>query len=195
MSNLIKTDDTIKYDLEEIFDTFYENSFPIARRYLQKKMRKEHQVFLDDFVQDAYCKVYRYLKGDKYALKQCYAYLYRTLNSIYIDFLRKKSTHNNFDVVVMGFVDKDEYMDYTHIELKDPIFSNQTEHLATNIVMKETLKELLSHLAADEQYILIRRAEGYKYDEICEALKIQLHTAKTKHHRAITKLRKLAEVD
>lgn len=126
-----------------------------------------------DFVQDAFLKVYRQL--DKYKETGSFSsWLYRVAINHCMDEFRKKRYQST--QVEIG---EEQVIDSNHPEV---VFLKKERH--------RQLERLLATLPEDERLILLLRyANELSYDEISELTDVPLSTVRNKLHRAKKKMR------
>ncbi|MEK4023186.1 sigma-70 family RNA polymerase sigma factor [Mammaliicoccus sciuri] len=126
-----------------------------------------------DFVQDAFLKVYHQL-GKYKETGSFSSWLYRVAINHCMDEFRKKRYHST--QVELG---EEQVIDSNHPEV---VFLKKEKH--------RQLERLLATLPEDERLImLLRYANELSYDEISELTDVPLSTVRNKLHRAKKKMR------
>ena len=134
-----------------------------------------------EIAQEAFLSAWRGLKffrGDS----SFSTWLYRLASNAAIDFLRRKKRQSGTDTVSL---DDEE----TYIEPPDPRPSPQQR--AERAELRRLLAAGLETLTPEHrQVLLLRELQGLSYEEIAEALELDLGTVKSRIARAREKLRK-----
>jgi len=134
-----------------------------------------------DISQDAFFKAYQQLskfRGDsKFSV-----WLYRLTYNLCIDFLRKKP---NSQVISLNY--EDDSGEITPLEIPD--MRDLPEDSAIRSEMRQTIKDGIDELAPQQREVLVmRELTGMSYDEMAEALSVNVGTVKSRLARARLKL-------
>ncbi|MBI4122072.1 MAG: RNA polymerase sigma factor [Parcubacteria group bacterium] len=129
-----------------------------------------------DLVQEAFCRTWTSL-ADGEKIKNLRAFLYRILNNLIIDDVRKKKPLSLDEMIEAGFAPKDE----------------TTPDLAQQLFDKEVVK-ILDLL--DDSYrtiVSMRYIDELSPREIAKALGLNVNVVSVRIHRGVRKLRQLLE--
>jgi len=134
-----------------------------------------------DISQDAFFKAYQQLskfRGDsKFSV-----WLYRLTYNLCIDFLRKKP---NSQVISLNY--EDDSGEITPLEIPD--MRDLPEDSAIRSEMRQIIKDGIDELAPQQREVLVmRELTGMSYDEMAEALSVNVGTVKSRLARARLKL-------
>lgn len=134
-----------------------------------------------DISQDAFLRAYNSLSsfhGDS----KLSVWLYRLTSNICIDFLRKKKRRNEVQLSILEDDDEDRPLD-----IPDDRFSPDAE--LDRAEQRKAIHEGLAQLPENDRKILtLREIGGLSYEEIAQALELELGTVKSKLFRARKKL-------
>lgn len=134
-----------------------------------------------DISQDAFLRAYNSLSsfhGDS----KLSVWLYRLTSNICIDFLRKKKRRNEVQLSILEDDDEDRPLD-----IPDDRFSPDAE--LDRAEQRKAIHEGLAQLPENDRRILtLREIGGLSYEEIAQALELELGTVKSKLFRARKKL-------
>ena len=134
-----------------------------------------------DISQDAFLRAYNSLSsfhGDS----KLSVWLYRLTSNICIDFLRKKKRRNEVQLSILEDDDEDRPLD-----IPDDRFSPDVE--LDRAEQRKAIHEGLAQLPENDRKILtLREISGLSYEEIAQALDLELGTVKSKLFRARKKL-------
>ena len=165
-------------------DAFY----ALANRHLKPVYNFVYRIVLDrseadDAVQETFLKLWRNI--GKYKEDENFkSWLYRIARNTAIDSLRKKNRKKPIAFSFLGGNDD------TPIEetIADPApLPDELVALAEN---KELVESLLKNLSpSDREIIVLKYAEQMTFNEIGEILGEPLNTVKSRHRRALLKLR------
>lgn len=134
-----------------------------------------------DMTQEAFIKAYNSLqsfRGDsKFSV-----WLYRIVSNVCLDFLRSK---NRRPTVSLSVEDNDG--DEVQLDVADE--SQSPELLLDRQMTRESVRRGLDSLSPDyRQILLLREIQGLSYDEISQALGLEVGTVKSRIFRARKKL-------
>jgi len=148
---------------------------------LALKMTRNEEDALD-ISQEAFIKAYRQLsnfRGDS----RFSVWLYRLTYNLCIDFLRKKKPETS--AISLNY--EDDSGDTTALEIPD--LRNLPEDNAIRSEMRKTIKDGIEELAENHREVLVmREITGMSYDEMAEALRVNVGTIKSRLARARLKL-------
>ena len=134
-----------------------------------------------DAVQDAFLKAYTSL-GDFRGESRFSVWLYRLVNNVCIDALRRRKRQDAVSLVI-----EDEDGEETELPIPDERYS--PERLAERAADREAVRAALAALPADCREILtLREIGGLSYDELAEALRLEPGTVKSRLNRARKRL-------
>ncbi len=165
---------------KEIIDRYTTVLYGFVRRFGFNNEETE------DILQNVFIKVWRYMSkfdGNKSSFKTWIFTI--TRNTIY-DELRKKKDKN----IILSLNQKHD--DGNEIEIEDT--DKDIVKLLERKENKKVLLEALEKLTFEEKnIILLHFEEGMTFIEIGEMFKMNLNTTKSKHRRAMIKLREILE--
>ncbi len=143
-----------------------------------------------DLSQETFLKAYRTLSSFR-GEASFGSWLYRMAANLCIDFLRKKKRYGSEKIISL---DEDEEEGRRPLELPDLRYEPQSA-----LEKKETGERVragLAKLPHEQRLILVLRdVEGFSYQEIADALKIELGTVKSRIYRARAHLAQLLTED
>ena len=152
---------------------------------LAMKMTRNEEDALD-ISQEAFIKAYRQLAGFR-GDSRFSVWLYRLTYNLCIDFLRKKPTSN---VISLSY--EDDGGETKPLEIPD--LRNLPEDSAIQSETRKTIAESINELPINHREILaMREYTGMSYEDIAEALKINVGTVKSRLARARLKLLEILE--
>ena len=143
-----------------------------------------------DVAQEAFVRVYRYLpffKGDA----SFYTWLYRIVNNLCIDILRKRGatkgiTHIEFDEAVKR--DTAE----AQIGALGSMLGTNPQKSALRRELAEKINEAINDIPeAHRQILLLREVEGMSYDDLARTLNIKKGTVMSRLFHARLKMQKI----
>mgnify|MGYP004516720871 FL=1 len=134
-----------------------------------------------DMTQEAFIKAYNSLqsfRGDsKFSV-----WLYRIVSNVCLDFLRSKNRRPTVSLSV-----EDDDGEDTQLDVADE--SQSPELLLDRKLTRESVRRGLDSLPPDyRQILLLREIQGLSYDEIAQALSLEVGTVKSRIFRARKRL-------
>ena len=134
-----------------------------------------------DMTQEAFIKAYNSLqsfRGDsKFSV-----WLYRIVSNVCLDFLRSKNRRPTVSLSV-----EDDDGEDTQLDVADE--SQSPELLLDRKLTRESVRRGLDSLPPDyRQILLLREIQGLSYDEIAQALGLEVGTVKSRIFRARKRL-------
>ena len=118
------------------------------------------------------------------------SWLYRMASNLCIDFLRKRKRQGSGQIISLD----EEEEDRRPRELPDLRYEPQSS--LEKKEMRQKVQEGLQRLPHEQRLILVMRdVEGFSYQEISDALKIELGTVKSRIYRARAHLARLLTED
>ena len=134
-----------------------------------------------DMTQEAFIKAYNSLqsfRGDsKFSV-----WLYRIVSNVCLDFLRSKNRRPTVSLSV-----EDDNGEDTQLDVADE--SQSPELLLDRKLTRESVRRGLDSLPPDyRQILLLREIQGLSYDEIAQALSLEVGTVKSRIFRARKRL-------
>lgn len=134
-----------------------------------------------DMTQEAFIKAYNFLqsfRGDsKFSV-----WLYRIVSNVCLDFLRSKNRRPTVSLSV-----EDDDGEDTQLDVADE--SQSPELLLDRKLTRESVRRGLDSLPPDyRQILLLREIQGLSYDEIAQALGLEVGTVKSRIFRARKRL-------
>ena len=142
-----------------------------------------------DLSQETFLKAYRTLSTFR-GESGFGSWLYRMASNLCIDFLRKKKRRVPEQPVSLD----EEEEGRRPVELPDLRYEPQSQ--LEKKELREKVREGLQRLPEEQRLILILRdVEGFSYQEIADALKIELGTVKSRIYRARAHLARLLTED
>ena len=134
-----------------------------------------------DMTQEAFIKAYNSLqsfRGDsKFSV-----WLYRIVSNVCLDFLRSKNRRPTVSLSV-----EDDDGEDAQLDVADE--SQSPEHLLDRKLTRESVRRGLDSLPPDyRQILLLREIQGLSYDEIAQALSLEVGTVKSRIFRARKRL-------
>lgn len=134
-----------------------------------------------DMTQEAFIKAYNSLqsfRGDsKFSV-----WLYRIVSNVCLDFLRSKNRRPTVSLSV-----EDDDGEDAQLDVADE--SQSPEHLLDRKLTRESVRRGLDSLPPDyRQILLLREIQGLSYDEIAQALGLEVGTVKSRIFRARKRL-------
>lgn len=134
-----------------------------------------------DMTQEAFVKAYRSLesfRGDsKFSV-----WLYRIVSNVCLDFLRRRSRQGTVSLSAEGDDGED-------VQLDLPDEGQSPEALLERRMTREAVRRGLEALPPDaRQILLLREIQGLRYEEIAEALDLEVGTVKSRIFRARKRL-------
>lgn len=134
-----------------------------------------------DMTQEAFIKAYNSLqsfRGDsKFSV-----WLYRIVSNVCLDFLRSKNRRPTVSLSV-----EDDDGEDTQLDVADE--SQSPELLLDRKLTRESVRRGLDSLPPDyRQILLLREIQGLRYDEIAQALGLEVGTVKSRIFRARKRL-------
>ena len=134
-----------------------------------------------DMMQEAFLKAYRSLKNFRGDSKFS-VWLYRIVSNVCLDFLRSKSRKPTVSLTA-----ENDEGEETEIEVAD-LAPNPEECLMSSLT-KDAINRGLKALPPEQREILLlREVSGLSYEEISEALGLELSTVKTRIFRGRKRL-------
>jgi len=134
-----------------------------------------------DISQDAFLRAYNSLSTFR-GESRFSVWLYRLTSNICLDHLRKQKRRNTVSLTV-----GDEEDESTELEIMDE--RPQPEELVLRGEMREAVQEGLRQLSdSDRQILTLRAIGGLSYEEIAEAMEIEMGTVKSRLFRARKRL-------
>ena len=135
----------------------------------------------EDMSQEAFLKAYRSLsefRGDsKFSV-----WLYRIVSNVCLDFLRKQKRRQAYSLSVEDDEGEEAQLDIPDIE-------QSPQELLERKLTREAVHQGLAQLPPDHrQILLLREIQGLSYEEISEALGLEVGTVKSRIFRARKKL-------
>ena len=135
----------------------------------------------EDMAQEAFLKAYRSLsefRGDsKFSV-----WLYRIVSNVCLDFLRRQKRRQTVSLSV-----EDDEGEETQLDIPD--LAQSPEELLERRMTREAVQKGLALLPPDHrQILLLREIQGLSYEEIAQALQIEVGTVKSRIFRARKKL-------
>jgi len=155
--------------LAQIYDLYSPELYRYAARFLGDPCVAE------DCVADTFSRFLKALhakRGPKDYLK---AYLYRIAHNWIADYYRRAP-------------------DVTELKDAHPDPKNAPEHEASLRIQQEQVREALQELTPDQQQVVaLKYLEGWKNEEIAQAVKKPVGAVKSLQHRALVRLKKQLE--
>lgn len=134
-----------------------------------------------DMTQEAFVRAYSSLASFRGESKFS-VWLYRIVSNVCLDFLRSRSRHPTVSLSV-------ENNDGEEDELDIPDVSLSPEELLERRLTCESVRRGLDALSEEyRQILLLREIQGLSYEEIAQALSMELGTVKSRIFRARKKL-------
>lgn len=134
-----------------------------------------------DMAQEAFIKAFNSIDGFRGDSKFS-VWLYRIVSNVCLDFLRRRSKRG----AVSLSVEDDEGGD---IQLDIPDESRSPEALLERRMTREAVRRGLDSLPEDyRQILLLREIEGLSYEELAQALQLEVGTVKSRIFRARKRL-------
>ncbi len=142
-----------------------------------------------DLSQETFLKAYRSLSGFR-GESSFGSWIYRLASNLCIDFLRKKKRQGGGQFISLD----EEEEERRPRELPDLRYEPQSA--LEKKEMRQKVQEGLQRLPHEQKLILVMRdVEGFSYQEISDALKIELGTVKSRIYRARAHLARLLTED
>ena len=142
-----------------------------------------------DLSQETFLKAYRSLSGFR-GESSFGSWIYRLASNLCIDFLRKKKRQGGGQFISLD----EEEEERRPRELPDLRYEPQSA--LEKKEMRQKVQEGLQRLPHEQRLILVMRdVEGFSYQEISDALKIELGTVKSRIYRARAHLARLLTED
>lgn len=166
---------------EELISPYTNQLFNFAFRMLKNREDAE------DALQETYLKVYKSLNSFE-GNSSFKTWLYRITTNVCLDMLRKqkRQTHQSLNTT-------DEDGEH-EISIPDETYSPEIS--AKKSAAMDVLKKAMDNLNEEHKIaITLRDINGLSYEEIAEAMEINVGTVKSRINRARTQLRKFLEKD
>ena len=142
-----------------------------------------------DLSQETFLKAYRSLSGFR-GESSFGSWIYRLASNLCIDFLRKNTRQGGGQLISLD----EEEEERRPRELPDLRYEPQSA--LEKKEMRQKVQEGLQRLPHEQRLILVMRdVEGFSYQEISDALKIELGTVKSRIYRARAHLARLLTED
>jgi len=169
----------------ELIDRNQQQVFNLALRYVH------NYDDASDITQEVFIKAYRSVSGFK-GKSRISTWLYRITVNVCLDFIRREKVHSR-GLISLGMRNDEEEQDY---DLPLPDFSYAPEKILEQRELQEALQKALDSLPTmAREIIILRDINGMSYQEIAEALHIELGTVRSRLARARMRLRnKLAKI-
>jgi len=162
----------------ELIERYQKQVFNIALRYVH------NYDDASDITQEVFIKAYRSVSGFK-GKSRISTWLYRIAVNMCLDFIRREKVHSR-GLVPLEIKD-DEDGDY---ELPAPDFSYAPEQVAEQRELQEALQKALDSLPPiSREIVMMRDINGMSYQEIADALHIELGTVRSRLARARIRMR------
>lgn len=134
-----------------------------------------------DMTQEAFIKAYNSLQSFR-ADSKFSVWLYRIVSNVCLDFLRSKNRRPTVSLSV-----EDDDGEDTQLDVADE--SQSPELLLDRKLTRESVRRGLDSLPPDyRQILLLREIQGLSYDEIAQALGLEVGTVKSRIFRARKRL-------
>lgn len=134
-----------------------------------------------DMTQEAFIKAFNSLSNFRGESKFS-VWLYRIVNNVCLDFLRSKNRRPTVSLSV-----EDDEGEETQIDIADE--SQSPERLLDKTLTRESVRRGLEQMPPEyRQILLLREIQGLSYDEISQALDLEVGTVKSRIFRARKKL-------
>lgn len=134
-----------------------------------------------DMVQEAFIKAFNSLSGFRGDSKFS-VWLYRIVSNVCLDFLRSRNRRPTVSLSV-----QDDEGEDAELDIADE--SQMPELLLERSLTRDSVRRGLDSLAPDyRQILLLREIQGLSYDEISQALNLEVGTVKSRIFRARKKL-------
>ena len=135
-----------------------------------------------DISQEAFIKAYKALNGFR-GESSFGSWLYRLTANMSVDFIRRQNIHKPYKLV---YLDDEGELERPY---EIPDYSGEPQSRLESMETREAIDAGLKSLPSEQRLILILRdVDGLSYQEISEALEMELGTVKSRIFRARAKL-------